>query len=72
MFRENNVGGGKRNGSIKCGRLFHLFSAPTVVTAIVATPIIFIQIKCRVAEAGDQGAGSFTDHWYYRNLCKYS
>ena len=52
--------------------LFHLFSAPFVVTAIVAAPIIFIQIKCRVAEAGEQGADFYTDHWYYRNLCKYS
>ena len=52
--------------------LFNLFSAPTVVPAIVAAPIIFIQIKCGVAEAGVQGAGDFTDHWYYRNLCKYS
>ena len=51
--------------------LLPLFSAPFVVPAIVAAPIIFVQIKCRVAEAGEQGA-DFTDHWYYRNLCKYS
>ena len=51
--------------------LLLLFSAPFVVPTMVAAPIIFVQIKCGVAEAGEQGA-DFTDHWYYRNLCIYS